>query len=476
MKILKYAAIFSIFILLALQPIECFAWAETDYIVDSNYDRPYQTIPKAYDHTATIFYLGGDYGTMSSPQDLFVDENDVLYVADSGNNRIIKFTKDFQVDKVFETSKDFNLSNPQSVYVDDDGGVFIADTGNSRIVKLSKGGKFVEEFGRPVSELITDDFQFVPRRVAVSPTGYLYAIRYQWVMQMDAYNNFRGYINTTEIGFNLGYYLRKTFSTEKQKYNMQKIEPASCLSFDIAKDGTIYVTTVDKTSQLKKISSINKNIYPKKDMFGYIVNVAGEEKTPYFIDLAVTDDDNVFMLESWAGEIHVYDSEGNNLAIFGGLGDSSDEFTTPVAIDTDSAGNVYVLDSASNSVKVYSPTRFMQLVFEAVKLYSAGDYVEAAEYWSQVSEINTNYALANKGFAKAYYKQKDWQKSMEYYKLCGDKTGYSNAFAKYRLQLLRDNFVWVVLAAIVLLIIIGLAIKYTLRMINRIIRRYYSKI
>lgn len=463
-----------LFALVAQTP--AYAWAETDYIMDYNYDNPYQPIPKAYTLINTIFYLGGEYGTMSSPQDLFIDENDTLYVADTGNNRIIKFDENFRVEKVFGSQDDVHLNNPQGVFVDADGGIFVADTGNNRILKLSKSGRYVEEFERPESDVLPKDFVMVPRRVAVSPTGYLYAIRYQWIMQMDAYNNFRGYINTTEVAFNLGYYIRRALSNEKQKQSLQKLEPASCLSFDVAKDGTLYVTTVDSSAQLKKISSINKNVYPKKDMFGYVVNVDGEPKMPYFIDLAVTDDEIVFMLESWAGEIHVYDSEGNNLAIFGGLGDSVDEFTTPVAVDTDSKGNVYVLDSASNSVKVFAPTRFMQLVMEAVKLYSAGDYVKAVEYWDQVSRINANYALANKGFAKAYYKQKQWDKSMYYYKLCGDKKGYSTAFAKYRLKILHDHFLLVVICAAAVVAVLILIIRYVMRLISRIIRRYYSRI
>ncbi len=489
---IRWIAAIPLFLLAFLHPAACFGWAETDYIVDTNYDHPRQTIPKSYSHTATIFYLGEGIGTMSSPQDLFIDGNDTLYVADSGNDRILRFDKDLKVDRVFSGTEiaeasgtgdpvlpgpaGYSLRDPEGLFVDGDGGIFVADTGNGRIVKLSKTGKYVEEFGKPDSELLTDDFQFVPRRVGVSTTGYLYAIRYQWIMQMDAYNQFRGYINATEVGFNLGYLVRKAFSTEKQRYSMQKPEPASCLSFDIAKDGTLYVTTVDQTAQLKKISSINRNIYPKKDMFGHMINIDGEEKLPYFIDLAVTDDDNVMLLESWAGEIHIYDQEGNNLAIFGGLGDSSDEFTAPVAVDTDSRGNIYVLDSASASVKIFAPTQFMQLVYQAVRLYTAGDYVDAVAYWSQVGAINSNYALANKGFAKAYYKQGQWQSAMEYYRLCGDKTGYSAAFDKYRLQFLREHFAPVTAAAIALIVGILLAVRYLLIRINRIIRRYYSRI
>ena len=69
---------------------EAHSWAETDYILDYNYDIPFQIIPKSYTHVNTIFYLGDDHGTMSLPSDIFIDDDDNLFVADSVNNRIIK--------------------------------------------------------------------------------------------------------------------------------------------------------------------------------------------------------------------------------------------------------------------------------------------------------------------------------------------------------------------------------------------------
>ena len=452
------------------------AWAEVDFIVDYNYETPIQPIPKAYTLTKTIAYLGSEYGTLSAPQDLFVSDQDILYVADTGNDRILRFNAAGEVDMAVEGAADDRLRGPQSVYADNYGAMYVADTGNNRIIKYSRSGKTVETFGTPKSDVLSADFVMSPRRVAVSSTGYLYVIRNQSIMQMDAYNNFRGYISAGDVGFDLWYQIRKWFSTEKQQHSMQKREPASCLSFDVAADGTLYVTTADAAGQLKKISSVSKNIYPKKDGFGYTVTVDGTAHTPYFTDLSVASDGLIFLLESWGGEIHVYDDGGNNLAVFGGIGESADDFTDPIAVDTDSRGNVYVLDAAANCIKVFAPTRFMELVTDAVTLYSNGDYVGAVDYWKQVTEIDSNYALANKGFAKAYYKQGQYKLSMEHYEMCNDKAGYSAAFSKYRLEVLRQHFGWVVSAAVVLVVLVIVLIRLFLKRVGRVIRRYYSKI
>ncbi|MBQ8683578.1 MAG: SMP-30/gluconolactonase/LRE family protein [Clostridia bacterium] len=459
---------------LCVSPVS--AWAEVDHIVDHNYDDPIQPIPQTYTLVHTISYLGETFGTLNAPQDLFVAADDTLYIADSGNNRILHFDAAYQPVQAVEGEADSRLSNPQSVFVDEYGGMYVADTGHSRIVKFSKAGKYVEEFGTPKSDVLADDFVMSARRISVSSTGSLYVIRNQYVMQMDAYNNFRGYISVNDVGFDLWYKIQQLLSTEKQKYSMQKREPASCLSFDVAADGTLYVTTAEASGQLKKISSISKNIYPKKDAFGATVMVDGVPHTPYFVDLAVAQDDTVFMLESWGGEIHAYDAEGNNLTVFGGIGESADEFSNPIAVDTDSRGYVYVLDAASNCVKIFAPTYFMNMVLEAVSLYGEGKYVEAVEYWEAISEIDSNYSLANKGFAKAYFKQKKFKTAMEYYELCNDKSGYSEAFTKYRLEVLRQYFGWVLLVAAVLLVAVIFIIKYFMRWVGKVIRRYYNKI
>ncbi len=450
------------------------ATVETDTIVADN-GNGVQPIPKTYVLKDTIFYLGDDYGLMSEPQDLFIGKNNRLYVADTGNNRILEFDEHYQVKGVYNNETEKIFSAPQGVFVDEDDAVFVADTGNSRIVKLSKTGKFVEEYKKPVSDLLSSDDAFNPTKVAVSPTGYLYAIKHQWIMQMDANNDFRGYITATEVGFDFIEWVKKLFANETQKKNMQKREPSSCLSFDMNENGVLYITTVDSTGQLKKINTIGNNIYPKKDMFGYQVDIGESElKSPQFSDVAVSADETIFMLEAWEGKVHIYDKEGQNLAIFGGLGEGEDQFAAPVALDVDRDGNIYVLDKTGNCVKVFEPTEFISTVYQAIDLYSAGNYEEAMGYWRKISEFDVNYHLANKGIAQTYLKQKNWKKAMEYFELSGDKENYSKAFVGYRQQMLEEHFTIIVIAAVVIVAIIIVLLKLLLKLIQRIIVKYHK--
>ena len=462
------------FICISAFQVSAFAAVETDMIVADN-GNGIQPIPKTYVLKDTVFYLGDQYGLMNAPEDLFIGKDGLLYVCDTGNNRVLQFDKNLQVSKVFTNETQKAFSNPQGVFVDEDGAAFVSDTGNQRIVKLSKSGKYVEEFVKPVSDLLSENDTFNPNKLAISPTGYIYAIKHQWIMQLDANNEFRGYITATEVGFDFIDWLKRLFANETQKNNMQKREPASCLSFDMMDNGALYITTVDATGQLKKINSVGNNIYPKTDMFGYQIDV-GEAtlKNPQFIDVAVSDNEIIFMLESWEGKVHIYDKDGQNLAIFGGLGEAQDEFTTPTAIETDNDGNVYVLDKGSNSVKIFEPTEFISTVYDAIDLYAAGEYDQAMEYWQKISSFDANYHLANKGIAQTYLKQKDWKKAMEYFELSGDKSGYSNAFNGYRQSLMENHFAVIVLIAVVILAVLFVLIKLLLKAIEKIISKYYK--
>ncbi|MEG1887098.1 MAG: NHL repeat-containing protein, partial [Oscillospiraceae bacterium] len=419
---------------------------------------------------------GAEYGTLNKPLDMYIDKNDNIFIADTGNNRIVKMDKNMNVLAAFDNSTERGFNAPSSVFVDDDGGIFVADTDNTRIVKLSSKGKFVEEFQKPKSDLLPPDFVYNPKKIAVSSTGYLYAIKQQSLMSIDAYNNFRGYVGTTQVDFNLIYQIKKIFANKKQLILMEKPEPVSALSFDIADDGLIYVTTVDeKHGQLKKLNSVGKNIYPKKSFFGEMVHFKKEDiyKNPNFIDVCVDKDNLVYMLEEWSGKIYVYDAEGNNLVVFGGMGEGQSSFKQAVAIDTNSNNDVFVLDKELNCIKVFSQTYFMQTVREAIRYYNAGDYANDIKYWQEVVSMDENYNLANKGIAKSLYKRGDYEGSMEYYRIARDKAGYSSAFEKNRHQYFRDHFLLVLVLALFVIAIVVVIFVLVLKLIKRTIKKYY---
>ncbi len=88
--------------------------------------------------------------TLKSPAGLALDKDGGLYVADSGNNRVLHFAKgSVKADRVYGQSN-FNsstvmapspttLKGPKAVAVDQSGGIYVADTGNNRVLHYPVG-------------------------------------------------------------------------------------------------------------------------------------------------------------------------------------------------------------------------------------------------------------------------------------------------------------------------------------------------
>ena len=81
--------------------------------------------------TATTLMSG-----LSKPAQVAVDGAGNVYVADAGNNRVGSVTAAGGTVTALGTG----LSNPQGVALDNQGNVFVADTGNNRVVELPAGG------------------------------------------------------------------------------------------------------------------------------------------------------------------------------------------------------------------------------------------------------------------------------------------------------------------------------------------------
>ena len=95
---------------------------------------------------AVIFATAGStLGKVSTPRGLAVDASRTLYVADFGNNRIQKFTTADVTPTpglVATTGSSQNpgqVRSPEGVGVDDEGNLYVADTGNNRVLEFPAG-------------------------------------------------------------------------------------------------------------------------------------------------------------------------------------------------------------------------------------------------------------------------------------------------------------------------------------------------
>ena len=150
-----------------------------NYVVKNTFgksDSELVPVPIAYEYMKTIKKM--EANGLNNPRDIYFDQDDNLFVADTGNSRVVKLSTDGEILEEYTSDgngKDF--LNPEGVFVDNTGAIYVADTGNNRIVHLSAQGGFVENFVKPTSELLGESFTFNPRRVFVDNAGLIYLIQ-----------------------------------------------------------------------------------------------------------------------------------------------------------------------------------------------------------------------------------------------------------------------------------------------------------
>lgn len=445
---------------------------DIDYTL--NLDGRRVPIPKAYDVQSVIINLDGGAVGFNKPEDLFVDQNGILYVADTGNNRIVKLKKDGHVLGVFKGPKDKPFNGPKGVFVDKNGDIFVADTGNGRIVHMDPNGNFIEQFVRPASKLLDNKYPFKPRKVVVDARGYLNVLNendFHGVITIDGLNNFRGYVGTNNVPFSLINTLIRFFATPEQKAQLSKVVPPYFTDIFLDDEGYMYTTTVlSNSNQIKKINALGVNTFVTGKSFGEDwLPESWTQNTPYFTGITVDDKKVISAVDASARRIYQYDQEGNLLCVFGGQGERKGLFEYPSAIDVDKNGLLYVLDRDRNNIQLFQPTRFMSMVHNAVEMYYNGKYQQAATLWRDVLKIDSNYLLAHRQIGKALYKEGKWRESMQEYLKGEDKAGYSLAFDEYRHQIYRQYFGWVVLVVVLLIYLILKVVAMLRRKANMII-------
>ena len=449
-KLKRYFIVSAILLILVGNSFNVFA-ESINYTIDSKGKQV--PTPACYTVTNTFRYLGQETGFLNAPTDIFIDNNDFLYIADTGNNRIIKLNENGDVISVFTGPDELPFNGPQGVYVDKDGSIFVADSNNNRIVQLSSSGKYITEYRKPKSPLITDSFAYNPTKIYINDIGYIYSIRYQSLMMMDAYNNFQGYVGAAPVGFDLINLLVRMFATREQRLKLVIKQPPPITNFVIGRDGMIYATSLDKGSMIKKINSVGTNIYPSGSYGEPIISDLTQTQ-PILADIAVDGHGIVTVIQQNNQMIYQYDQDGKLLGAFGGKGEGRGFFSDPVSVAVDSKNHLYVLDKDLKRIQKFKPTKYTDLIHGAVKDYSDGKYSDSYDKWLKVIQINANYEYSHSGIGNYLIKQEKYKEAINEFRIANDKSGYSDAFSKYRHEILRANFGWFVL----IILAIGIAV------------------
>jgi len=476
MKLNKFKAVISLCLtLIVLLTTEGITAMADELPYDSyNYDyRKYiHFTPAPYIPSRTVsgldFTWGGEpLGAFKTPQDMCQAPNGDIYIADSGNNRIVVL--DYAMKNVLKVITTFNnngtedkFNNPYGVCVSEKGWVYIADMKNKRVVVLDENENVQLIIENPESESLDDTFQFNPLKVTVDYADRVYVIAqnmFEGIMVFESNGEFTNFFGTINVEISAWDKFWKRLASKEERANQQLFIPTEFTGIDIDPEGFVYASNIDASGVqgVRRLNPRGEDVIKK----GFNENVGGdlqiEGTSDYagasqFTDVVYRENGIYSCLDRRRGRIFTYDHEGNLLYIFGGRGTQEGTFTLPVAVE-DIGGRIAVLDATKANIICFEETEYGRLINEAVALRYDGDEAEAVALWERVLELDENNELANTGIGKAYLTAGDYEKAMYYLEIGMAREYYSIAFKRYRNQILTDNASWLLTGVAVLAVL-----------------------
>lgn len=163
------------------------------YIVDSRREAVIKVDPSGQ-VVARVTGSGQGDGQFKEPWGVAVDKDGYVYVADTWNHRIQKFDQDLRFvakwgsfGEVPNGQADRNTGvfyGPRSIAIDKDGSLYVTDTGNKRVIKFSPDGRVLAVYGN----FGRDKGQFSePVGITIAPNGE-FLVADTWNRRVQRFN------------------------------------------------------------------------------------------------------------------------------------------------------------------------------------------------------------------------------------------------------------------------------------------------
>ena len=430
---------------------------------------------EAYEAVEMIRKLS-DGSSLSSAKDLFIDSEDYMYIADTGNKRIVILSPDYQV---LHSFGDDRLIKPLGIHVVDDL-IYVADYGLGQVntdigtIYVYKFDKtktdtleaitLEKEYSRPSSPILdAENFIFRPTKIAVDNNHTMYIVNEgttSGVLMVNENNRFVDYFASNSFKLTFWERMERIIYQNNENVRMTKNIPTPVYNITMDRTGYFYTVTQtnlesDARDNLKKINIGGENFFDD-DMYVYadIVDAwPGHQENIY----AVTS--NGFLFE--------YDNLGNLLFTWGGRGVGNDKlglFMSASSLAIDSKNNIYVIDdnSSRNAIHIFRETPFATKIHHALDLYNNAKYVESIEVWEEVLRYNSMLDVAYRGIGLGYMMSEDYELALEYFEIARDQDQYSEAYWEIRNLSLIDT-----MDEIIIFVFLAFIVLIALRQINR---------
>ena len=443
--------------------------------------------PDAYAAVKTVNYSQMGLGLdLKNPSDLVTDKNNKVYIADTGNNRVLVLDRyykfQFEITEFINTQGNPDaLSAPQGVFITDDA-IWVCDTGKSRLVRFDLEGNFEYIIDEPESQLFTSNDAYKPIAMAIDQYGRIYVVggqTSQGIIVMDSDGEFVGFIGAQAVSLSAWDIIWRRFRTDEQKKVSASVQSVEYNNITITEEGFIYITT-DEIDD-KKVASAVKGKTKKGDYLPVkLLNPAGDEimrrngfwppagelshklaganvSTPSkIVDVAVGPEKTWSIIDQDRGKVYTYDFNGNLLFAFGDQGRLLGSIANVSAI-TYQGDTMLILDKDKNSIIVYERTEYGDLLLKAIAAENSLDYNYAIECWEAVLQRNSNFDAAYVGIGNALYRSGEYETALEYYEVAYETSSWSNSYQEVRKEWMST---WFLLVVLIIVVVIVAVIKF----------------
>ncbi len=255
---------------------------------------------------------GVEEGQFIGPSGMALDGSGDLWVADSGNDRVEKYSPEgeYLASLGGSGSGEGKLLDPAAVAVDASGNVWVADAGNSRVEEFGPGGSFIRDLGSAG----TGEGQFS----GAGPQG----------IAIDA----GGSILVTDPG---GHRIEKFDSSGKFTEALGSSSLSEPSGLAVGPGGRIWVADAsgDKVVAFEEGGQLLRS-------FGEEGEAEGELKGPSAV--AVSAEGKVFVADTGNGRVQEFSEAGSFLHEFGSREGIKGRFGAPMGLAADREGEVWV--------------------------------------------------------------------------------------------------------------------------------------
>jgi len=338
---------------------------------------------------ATFGSLGNATGLFLNPRDVAIGPNNAIYVADTDNDRVQKFqgiNPEFAPEAIHKWgsvgSTNGQFSAPSRIAIGADGSVYVSDSHNNRIQRFSKKGAFLGAWG----SLGTGDGEFnTPIGVTVGPDGLVYVA--------DG-NNHR-----VEVFTSAGIFVRKWGSQgsgpgefnitrdliSDSSGNIYVVDRNNHRIQKFSADGTFLTAWGSLGSAPGQFNS-PQGIALDSQGFVYVSDTVNDRiqkftSTGVFVStwggagvtiglfnlprgLSFDSAGKLYVVDSGNSRIQKFTSAGVFLGSWGGLGAADGQLNLPEGIFVGDSTEVFVADTGNNRIQrySYSPSPFIQTI------------------------------------------------------------------------------------------------------------------